>query len=104
MSRFKKGLLDTEIRGEDTDFLPLGLLTVDGIRPSEGVARIGKLFVSTSSREVIEKDGSKFKEGLFCCNDLASAIRSFDFLALLDPNLRVPSVVALMILVGGDTT
>ena len=93
-----------EIWAEDTDFLQIGLLAVHTLQVSSESPSLGKLLVRTSAHDVDDGSGRQFQEQIFCCNDLASAVMSHHSLVSLHLDHRVPSVVSLLVLLGGDTT
>lgn len=67
---------------------------------------IGLLFVHTTKQEVERTEGAPFIEEFVCCNQLADSINTAPSLAStsIPRSERVRSVVALFILLGGDTT
>ena len=108
------------VEGADTDFFLIGTLAVDKqqqllVLPGEE-RTLGKLFVRMTRKPVqINVGGSSdsFSEEYWCCNDLATQIQGYPGFSKLRAGTteeivalehRVPSVIALFILLGGDTT
>ena len=108
------------VEGADTDFFLIGTLAVDKqqqLLVLSGEERtLGKLFVRMTRKPVqINVGGSSdsFSEEYWCCNDLATQIQGYPGFSKLRAGTteeivalehRVPSVIALFILLGGDTT
>jgi len=106
------------IEAADTDLLLIGTLGIDklqqeeesrqqsgarGLAAVEATPPLGLLFVNT-----IEQKIDSFTEEFMCCNQVADSINTNPSLssaaASIPRSERVRSVVALFILLGGDTT
>ena len=66
---------------------------------SPAAAPLGRLFVQTTTQQV-----ESFTEEYVCCNQLADSINAHPAVGSIPRSDRVRSVVALFILLGGDTT
>lgn len=93
------------VNAEDTDLLLICTLGVSVLQ--QGVSapsKLGLLFVKTTTQRVDLGNGNIFSEQFICCNEVAQCISSHASLSCVDSKFRVASVVALFILLGGDTT
>jgi hypothetical protein len=115
---------NTLLVGDDIDHLCIGTLAADKQQQLLLLSReertLGKIFVRMKSQQVPLGDGGdsgSFEEQYWCCDDLANEIKALPELSkqragtaeeepepVVALEQRVPSVIALMILLGGDTT
>ena len=108
------------IEAQDTDIFCIGTLAADKQQQLLELSReertLGKLFVRMTSQDVplsVGSNSGSFSEEYWCCNDLATQIKAYPGFSKLRAGTteevvafeyRVPSVIALFILLGGDTT
>jgi hypothetical protein len=91
------------IEAEDTDLLNIGILSICRLRKVTA-APLGQLFIRCKNQQVILPDGEAFDEQFICCSQLVDSIELKPSLQCVESALRVISVVALFILLGGDKT
>jgi hypothetical protein len=97
--------------GEDGDFV-LILALVLGVAlfgwcgiDSRPAATLGYAFVHMSPQDIQGSDGQEHStEEYICCNELAQAMYDHIGLVSMETTHRVPSVIACLIFLGGDTT
>ena len=98
------------IQADDIDLLLIGILNVDALQES-AVGGCGKLFIQMKAQK-LDLYGIPFTEEFVCCDQLSESIKSNtawnwrvgDTSVEVERSLRVPSIVALFNLLGGDTT
>ena len=88
---------------EDTDLISICILLIDWIRHSK-LNLSASLLLKVSEQNIKLANGSTFVEEYINCSELAQCIFNNPSCAEIEERFRVPSIVALNILAGGDTT
>jgi hypothetical protein len=91
------------IISEDGDLVQICLLNQGSILTEDNSENIGKLFVKMSKQDLTINE-SIISEEYINCNELATSVMNHVGLSSIPLKQRVPSVVLLMIILGGDTT
>jgi hypothetical protein len=96
----------TLVHAEDADLLLIGLIEANRrLENAGGSMFTGDIFIRMSQHDVAsESGGSNITEEYFSCKQLALSIQQNASLASIEQSSRVSSVVAALILLGGDTT
>jgi hypothetical protein len=89
---------------EDGDLPQIAILNLSEYLCTRMHDQIGTIFIRFSAQSVQIEDKSYFDEQFINCNELGMSIINHPGLQHLNQDLRIPTIVVLMIILGGDTT